>query len=418
MMDDIIQQAQQERDGFLESRKNNFQPTDKGKKHTYSPLLTLSSILAMPDVEEDWLVHSIVINHGITTVSGLPNHFKSFFVQVLVKAVATGEDFLAKFSTQQGAVLIIDREIPTIRLKNRWRAIGAEKVDNIYFYKYSDPFKLDSPHDVKRLEELVDEYKFKLVVIDTFNRSHKGKETNSYSEIAGVLEPLKKLLEKTSIILIHHSNKSGYRNEVPTPDELMGSTDFAAETDTLFTIRKKDSKTLVVHNLKAKDSPLIDPFTLKLTEVDGSLDLTYDGVVERSLTAQDIRENEILSFLKTGKRSKKELVSFMTGRGEKGGTIDNTLTLLRGKGLIDSDLVGKEAHYFLLDNYRNDLDGHFPSSQNLGNGKQGNDQKPCYACGSTKFWRRLDGGLVCNTCHPAPTEDSVKEWVEVEGYED
>ena len=26
----------------------------------------------------------------------------------------------------------------------------------------------------------------------------------------------------------------------------------------------------------------------------------------------------------------------------------------------------------------------------------------CYACGGTRRWRRADGGLVCDTCHPRP----------------
>ena len=28
--------------------------------------------------------------------------------------------------------------------------------------------------------------------------------------------------------------------------------------------------------------------------------------------------------------------------------------------------------------------------------------KSCFACGSTDFWLRPDGGWVCNRCHPKP----------------
>jgi len=290
MNDEIIELAQQERDDFLglRNKRSSFsEQATKIKKASYNPPFTLEEILSLPDIQEEWVVDSIVLQNGITTVSGLPNHFKSFFVQMLVKSVATGLPFLGKFKADKGLVLIIDREIPTSRLKKRWGAIGVQQDSDIYFYPYSDSFKLDDIHDVKRLEELIEEHKFKLIVIDTFNRSHKGKETNSYSEIARVFEPLKKLLEKTSIILIHHSNKSGYKSETPTPEELMGSTDFAAETDLLFTIRKKDKDILLVHNLKAKDSPLIDPFSLRLvTLADGRLDLEYHGEIEAPITPQ------------------------------------------------------------------------------------------------------------------------------------
>ncbi len=418
MNEEIIRQAQKERDEFLQSRPkngNNDFTSHNLEKKRYSSPLTIEAILAQPDIEEEWVVNSIVIQNGITTVSGLPNHFKSLFVQMLVKSVASGTPFLGKFEAHKGSVLIIDREIPTVRLKRRWRAIGVQQGYDIYFYPYSDPFKLDNAQDAKRLEELIDEHKFKLIVIDTFNRSHTGKETNSYSEMAGVFEPLKKLLEKTSIILIHHSNKTGYKSEVPTPDELMGSTDFAAETDILFTIRKKGKDTLLVHNLKAKDSPLIDPFSLLLkTYEDGVLDLEYQGEIEAPATPHQVREEEIIEFLKLGKKLRAEIMAHMAEKGEKSGTINNALTALRGKGIIASDLVGKEARYFLVETYRNEAQERFLPTQDIGIGKQGIVIKPCYVCGSRKLWRRQDGDVVCAVCHPAPTEENVKEWIEVE----
>lgn len=411
----VIEEAQKERDAFLQSRRElgTAESVAKEKSTTYRSPFTLEEILALPDVEEEWVVASIVLQNAITTVSGLPNHFKSLFVQMLVKAVASGELFLGKFKADKGSVLIIDREIPTIRLKKRWKAIGAEAGVNIFFYPYSDTFKLDDVHDMKRLEALIDEHKYKLIVIDTFNRSHKGKETNSYSEIAGVFEPLKRLLEKTSIILIHHSNKSGYKTDTPTPEELMGSTDFAAETDTLFTIRKKDKDTLQVHNLKAKDSPLIDPFSLRLiTKEDGSLDLQYEGEIEAPMTAPQAREKEIVDFLKSGKKKKSEIILFMKERDEKEGTINNALTVMRSKGLIDSKTEGREAAYFLLETKRTEPEQRFLLPESVGNRKQGNVIiEPCYTCRSTKFWRRHDGGTLCSACHPPVSEEDVKEWI-------
>lgn len=37
----------------------------------------------------------------------------------------------------------------------------------------------------------------------------------------------------------------------------------------------------------------------------------------------------------------------------------------------------------------------------------------CFACGSTEFWRRHDGGIVCKTCHPPVSDEDVKEWIAV-----
>lgn len=416
MRDDyIIKQAEKLTNDYIKGSSPSKENNHSEAKYQYSPPFTLDSVLKMEDIQEDWLVDSIVLNHGITTVSGLPNHFKSFFVQMLVKSVASGEDFLGNFKTTQGSVLVIDREIPTIRLKKRWGSIGAGSELPIFFYSYSDPFKLDRKSDTERLEALVQDYNFKLIVIDTFNRSHSGKETNSYSEIAGVFEPLKRLLDKTSIILIHHSNKAGYKSEVPTPEELMGSTDFAAETDLLFTIRKKGSDILAVHNLKAKDSPLIEAFELRMvTSDEGILTLEYQGIFQPPASAKEAREIEILKFLGSGKKMKSQILAHMAERGEKEGTINNLLTQLRSRSVVGSESVGKEAQYFLLDLNREQEDERFPVFKSLDNGKQGNVLRSCRVCNSTKFWKRHDGGLVCSACHPPSSEDLVKERVEVE----
>lgn len=372
--DYIIQKAEQERDKFLDARRLLSGGNHEDKTVSDSnPLLTIDEILSQPDKQVEWLVESIVPYYSINTISGLPNHFKSLFTQKLVKSVASGESFLGRFKTEQGAVLIIDREIPTPRLKKRWKSLGDLHGLPIYFYNYTCPFKLDNSKNAEILKSLVKKHDIKLVVIDTFNRVHTGKDLGSASDVAAVFEPLKLLLEHTSVILIHHSNKSGYGKEVPTPDELLGSIDFSAETDLLFTLRKKDKNTVTVHNLKSRDSELINPFELSFVVYPGgTVDLLYEGEMEVEKTPLEDREDKIIAFLKTGKKAKSEIMAYMTGLGEKEGTINNTITVLRNKKLIDSEHLGKEAYYFLLETDRKSEGERFPKIDSIDTGNQGN----------------------------------------------
>ncbi len=375
MNDDyIIQKAEQERDKFLKERYllTGGNHEDKPASDP-SPLLTIDEILSQPDKTEEWMVESIIPYNSINTISGLPNHFKSLFTQKLVKSVASGEPFLERFKTKQGAVLVIDREIPTPRLKRRWKSLGDLNGLPIFFYNYSSPFKLDRSQNADMLKTLVKKHDIKLVVIDTFNRVHTGKDLASASDVAAVFEPLKQLLEFTSVILIHHSNKSGYGKEIPTPDELLGSIDFAAETDLLFTLRKKDKNTVTVHNLKSRDSELINPFELSFVVYPGgTVDLLYEGEMKVEKTPLEAREDKITTFLKTGKKMKNEIIAHMIQLGEKEKTVNNTLTVLRNMKLIDSELVGKEARYFILENNREPDGERFPTIDSIGSGKQGN----------------------------------------------
>ncbi len=382
MDDAIIKQAKQERDAYLRARGTQLQHKDSTHQDSVEPktdlpkLLSIDEILTLPDEQETWLVESIILNNGITIVSGLPNHYKSFFVQFLVKAIAAGTPFLDTFRTQQGSVLIIDREIPTKRLKRRWSTIGGTHRLPIFFYPYSEPFKLDNRDTIYHLTTLVAKNNIKLLVIDTFNRSHSGKDLSSPSDVARVFEPLKAILETTSVVLIHHSNKSGFQKDVPTPEELLGSIDFLAETDSLFTLRKKDKNTVIIHNLKSRDSEMIEPFTLDVkTYQNGIVDLIYKGTYEPEETPAQNREQLILDFLKAGEKLKQELIAHLRSHNETIGTVENTLTVLKKRNLIGSKKKGKEAYYFLLDTDRNSEQERFPNSSTIGFGEQGDVQE-------------------------------------------
>ncbi|HWY79820.1 MAG TPA: AAA family ATPase [Candidatus Sulfotelmatobacter sp.] len=355
-------------DKIMEEVIGNEKKQNNNKR--YSELLLVDDVLALPDQEESWLVQNIVLTQGITIISGLPNHFKSLFTQLLIKAVASGKPFLGKFEAKEGAVLVIDREIPLQRLKRRLNSVGDFTGLPILFYQYSDPFKLDNKDDAEYLQKIVKENDIKLVVIDTFNRSHSGKEINSSSDVGQVFEPLKAIIGFASIILIHHSNKSGYKNEVPTPDELLGSVDFMAQTDILFTLRRKDKNSVIVHNLKARDSELLNAFQLTFTtNNNGLFDLAFDREIKPEETPVEKRERTILEYLKSGKKKKSELIANLIQFDCAEGTINNSLTVLKNKSLIGSEIIEKEAYYFLLEHLREQetTPFTFPNTQSVGN---------------------------------------------------
>ena len=367
-----VEELIKEEFGFTPSEKIVQEAITEDKQSDskrYSPLLTANDILSLADTEESWLVKNIVLSQGITIISGLPNHFKSLFTQFLIKAVASGISFLGQFETKQGAVLVIDREIPAQRLKRRLKSIEGFTGLPIFFYPYSDPFKLDNREDAEYLKRIVKENNIKLVVIDTFNRSHSGKEINSSGDVGQIFEPLKAILESTAIILIHHSNKSGYAKEIPTPEELLGSVDFGAQTDLLFTLRKKDKNTVIVHNLKARDSELINAFQLTFINYsNGLVELAYDCEIKPEESAVEKRGNTILEFLKSGKKKKSELIAYLKQFEYAEGTINNTLTVLKNKNILGSEIIEKEAYYFLLETKREQKTPFpLPNTQPLGN---------------------------------------------------
>ncbi len=41
--------------------------------------------------------------------------------------------------------------------------------------------------------------------------------------------------------------------------------------------------------------------------------------------------------------------------------------------------------------------------------------RPCYTCGSTRFWLDTEGARKCGTCHPPASDRLVKEWLQSDG---
>ncbi len=374
MNDQIITLAERERDQFIRSRQSIKNPShflkNNGQRN-YTPLFSIDTVLSQPNTETEWTVESIVLAHGLTILGGLPGHGKSWFSQFLAKSVASGEPFLGKFEVKQGAVLVVDREVPTKRLKKRWSAVGITTGSPILFYSYSDPFKLDNPSDAERIKSLVKENNIQVVIIDTFNRSHSNKDLNSAGEVSGVFETIKALLELCSVVLIHHLTKASFDKEIPAANDLYGSIDFLAETDLLFLFKKKGKQLFEVYNQKSRDSEEIAPFTMSLEVNNGLVDLIYEGEKDAELTSPKAREQRIIEILKAGKIKREELVKQLVAEGDKEGTISNSLTKLRSQGTIKSELIGNEAYYYLPETYREP----FPTSESVGSGKPENVQE-------------------------------------------
>ncbi len=345
LIDKAVEMAAKER----QKHKRAEQPSKEVE------VITIDDLLNLPETEKSWLVSRFVLKSGITTVSGLPSHFKSLFVQNLCVSVSSGSPFLDTFECEKNSVLVIDREIPPIRLKNRWRSLGNLSGLPIYFYSYDSRFRLDDEDIYYKLKSIVKKHNIGLVVIDTFNRSHSGKEINSANEVIRLFEPLKRLISDVSIILIHHSGKKAYSKEVPTPEELLGSTDFMAETDSLFTLRKRSETNISVHNLKSRDSELLKAFEIELsTSSEDFIELTYKGDYVPKKPQSIERQEKIIEILKKskGKLRRTELLSKLVKLGGNKGTIGNDLTKLKKRGAIDSEIKGKEAYYFLIDSHR------------------------------------------------------------------
>ena len=127
-------------------------------------------------------------------------------------AVANGKEWLG-FTTKKSPVLIIDEESGEKRFARRlnetMRGADCLATGQIYYISLAG-FKLDKKEDIKTIESEIIRTESKLVIFDALADIMDGDE-NSKKDVQPVMNALRKIADNTdsSIILIHHSNKSG-----------------------------------------------------------------------------------------------------------------------------------------------------------------------------------------------------------------
>ena len=165
-----------------------------------------------------WLAKG-VIPLGCSVLAGAPKSMKSFFVLNLALSVVTGRKAFRSVSVRQSPVIYLALEDNKARMQTRMQAIlNKEKplgLTDLHIY-YEFPTVKDGGLGV--LEQRVEEWKPRLVVVDILERfrSRTTSRDYSYRDDYGALAGLQGLASKhqLTVVAIHHTNKHRDPNDV------------------------------------------------------------------------------------------------------------------------------------------------------------------------------------------------------------
>lgn len=165
-----------------------------------------------PQPPIDYIITDLVTNSSLNVFYGEAGSKKTYSALSMAVAVANGKDWLS-FTTKKSPVLFIDEESGEKRFGRRLNETmrGANcEASNQLFYISLAGFKLDKKEDIKDIESQINQTGAKLVIFDALADIMDGDE-NSKKDVQPVMTALRKIADNTdsSIVLIHHSNKSG-----------------------------------------------------------------------------------------------------------------------------------------------------------------------------------------------------------------
>ena len=182
----------------------------------HEPRVSLATLLAEPETAERWVVDGIIPSGGLTLVSAAPKVGKSTAMRCLALAVARGDAWLRR-KTTQGPVLYLCLEDKRSEVRRHYAEMGAQGSEPIEFI-----FDRTPPRNaMARLVHHVHEMAPRLVVIDSLFRLLRVRDASNYAAVIQAFDPLIALARgsDTAMVFTHHQRKGGGTDG----EEILGS---------------------------------------------------------------------------------------------------------------------------------------------------------------------------------------------------
>jgi len=278
----------------------NAKPDDLEESVEQKPNITwLSEVIKQPIPRPKWLIKDIWTRAGCGFISGAPKSYKSWMGLDIALSVATGSNFLNQpqfkvskpeavlyLQEEDNLALVMDRlanilesKAPTRLYHGTMCIVGGDTQRDL---KISVPpsarsgdviwappvasvplalhvqtgFISSDPGWQAWLDEVLDEGKFALVVIDTLSTTMGDTDMDKTGDMMGkVLKPLKQLAQKhdSAICIIHHNKKAATDEKGRRAgNDMLGAVGLHAWVDCALYARSKDSKGEVAIEREAK----------------------------------------------------------------------------------------------------------------------------------------------------------------------
>jgi hypothetical protein len=249
----------------------------------------ISELLAMPEVEPDWMVDQLFTVGSNGWVAAEPKVGKSWVVLELAYALSTGMPFLGRFSIKQPRrVLYVQEEDSLQRVLRRLKKIikgdRSRPTPSDEFWRWSirSGFKLDSLTWLEMLRQEIISFKAEVIILDVFNRLH-GSDENKQAEMTAILNNLTRLTNDygCAFIIVHHNRKSQQGDESRANQKIRGSGVLAGWSECSLYLRRSKEKDSIIVTPESKDAPEMDDFMVQLQDQDNGGIFLQVGEVEQ-----------------------------------------------------------------------------------------------------------------------------------------
>lgn len=194
--------------------------------------LTVDELIALELPPREHIIYPILPSKGLMMVHAARGTGKTFFVISLALAIATASSFLDWKVPKARNVLIVDGEMATEDLKNRFASIikGAS-VEILSLKNFS---LIAADHQENGLPDLATKdgfkafkqyfEKFDVIIFDNISTLFPSLRENENDDAMSIIEILLYLRRRgKSAVLVHHSGKSGQQRGGSRKEDLLNT---------------------------------------------------------------------------------------------------------------------------------------------------------------------------------------------------
>lgn len=281
------------------------------------------------DSSYDWLVDGLIPRNAVTILGAAPKAGKTRMAIQIALAVSTGRPLLGRYATRRGGVLAYLLEDPThdrnLTIARSCAGLGIDE-----YAAQSIPFRLvpsdtrlrldieidelakvteKTDEDLSMFVDELDRLEPALVIFDSLRRFHRQDE-NSSEKMAPVLEMLRHIARRASVLVIHHNRAWQLGDERKAPGELLrGTTDLRAVARSIIGLRRE--KHGLVLSVEGNNTPLLS-VPIRTTEDPRVIRFELADQQASAGTAQ--ADDLVLAELAKGAATGAELERLLRGR--------------------------------------------------------------------------------------------------------
>ena len=294
----------------------------------------------------NWLVESIWQEHALGFISGAPKAYKSFLALDLAFAVATGGDFLGRYSTGGvgRSVMYVQMESSKSAFRDRVRSVAsrfAAAPSNLRLIT-NEPVLLEDPSWVERIENELDAHRPALLILDPLASLTSGDE-NSSQEMGALIRLFRAWRDRfgCAVCVVHHTGKGGEKSGAKRSGEKMrGSSALHGALEAALHVDRVDDDTPRINvRVETKEAEPPHPFVCEFRPEGSELVVIGDM---RSLNDDNIRE----TLIGLGEATVHDLVAAL-GEGAKVGQVRERLKSLAGVQLKPGTGVSNKAAVYV-----------------------------------------------------------------------